>query len=758
MAQLAIEDPSLDPVTAAGRLYVPRNGTTPPPTQATQADPWADFPDAPPTAPKAQATAPATSAAPSVPISGPNNSHDPWAGFPDAAPTKEPSREVGHTEAGLRGVLHGISLGTAPALAGAAAAAHPDIEAAAKHFGIDPETAKAFIDAAIPFLPTLYGAGRLAYDKATAHPTLSGQVTGPQPTPAQAAYEAERSKEAKANEEASEQHPYLYTGSDIAGSMAVPIPGMGALKTGATLAPRIAAGIKAGAAGGGAFGAGNAIGEGRGAGEIASDAASGALEGGVFGGALHGAFGPRAVGAPTSADRAVQTAEDLGANLPKALSFDSRPAQAVGQLAIQAPLIGPRIATRAQKTLKAAEDKIGSMADELTPDASRAGTDTALKGPLDNAVEFNKRAQTGAYDTLRHEINPDQRVPLPHTLKALKEIEYRRMASGASRQQARAGLEEVWELATHPNGGGYNGVHMRRALLRNPPAALKLSNPGYEAGHFNHVAGEMTKDLHNIVRKTSINPNKAHKLFVEAEKNFGVLAEENKLLEKLRDANGEGGISKIINSAKEKGGFLQQLALVKKSLPPKDFERITGVIMSELGRNRAGDFTFAQFVTQWRLMSDAAKALLFRPEHKQWIDNIAQLAEHVKTADKLRNTSNTAGALILFDLLRSGVELGIGYGAGVVGGHEVGMAAGGLALGEMFGRYLASPARAASLSRWTQAYRAITLNQPTPARIAAFKVATRNLANTVDIPFDRIMSIAQDHAGGIPSSSAPNTQ
>jgi hypothetical protein len=742
MAQLAIEDPGLDPVTAAGRLYVSPQGATPPPAQPPAGqpqgqgnDPWAGM----------QEIQLGGDRAPAAPISGSQTvpGGDLWAGYPeiDLASEKTRGREVGRTEAELRGVLHGISLGTAPALAGAAAAAHPDIETAAKHFGIDPETAKAFIDAAIPFLPTLYGAGRLAYDKATAHPTLSGQVTGPQPTPAQAAYEAERSKEAKANEEASEQHPYLYTGSDIAGSMAVPIPGMGALKTGATLAPRIAAGIKAGAIGGGAFGAGNAIGEGKDAGGIASAGLSGALEGGVFGGALHGAFGPRAKPPGLSpGERATQTAADLGAPLPKALSYDSKSAQAAGQLAQQTPVTGHWITERAQDTLKAAENKLGSMAGELSPDTTRAGTDTHLRSAIDAAIGFNKQAQNGAYDALRHAINPDQRVPLPHTLRALKEIEYKRLSSGASPQQARAGLEEAWTLATHPNGGGFNGVHMRRALLRNPPAVMKLSNPGYDAGAFNYIAGEMAKDLRNIVDKTSVNKQQAQKLFTDAEKNFGILAKENELLEAIRDANAQGGIAKLVNAAKEKNGFLPLLATVKKSLPPKDFERITGLIMNELGRNTAGDFTFAQFVTQWRKMSDASKALLFRPEHRENIDNIAQLAEHVKVADKLRNTSNTAGAMIMFDVLRAVAELGLSAAAGILTGHEAASAAATIGGGMALGAFMASPAKVASFSRWTQAYRALTLNQPTPARIAAFKVATRNLANTVGIPFDRLMA------------------
>jgi hypothetical protein len=38
-------------------------------------------------------------------------------------------------------------------------------------------------------------------------------------------------------------------------------------------------------------------------------------------------------------------------------------------------------------------------------------------------------------------------------------------------------------------------------------------------------------------------------------------------------------------------------------------------------------------------------------------------------------------------------------------------------------RYMASKATAASMSRWMSVYGALTLNQPAPARVAAFSAA-----------------------------------
>src|ERR1700761_1655081 len=181
----------------------------PPPASPDQAgDPWAAFSDTPPT----------TSTG-----SGPAGA-DPWAAFPDTAPAaKAPSRDIGSGEATLRGAARGLSFGTSPALSGAQDAANPDIEAAAKKFGIDPETAVSFLNHVAPGLKTAYGAGRLAVDA----------LEGEKDTPAQKAYSKTRQKEAEDDAAAAEQHPYLYNGAEIAGSIAAPLPELGAIKIGA---------------------------------------------------------------------------------------------------------------------------------------------------------------------------------------------------------------------------------------------------------------------------------------------------------------------------------------------------------------------------------------------------------------------------------------------------------------------------------------------------------------------------------------------
>jgi len=41
-------------------------------------------------------------------------------------------------------------------------------------------------------------------------------------------------------------------------------------------------------------------------------------------------------------------------------------------------------------------------------------------------------------------------------------------------------------------------------------------------------------------------------------------------------------------------------------------------------------------------------------------------------------------------------------------------------------------------TKWAQAYRALISNPDSPARIASFRLATRNLSNTLEVPLERI--------------------
>jgi hypothetical protein len=225
-----------------------------PPTQAQQpgGDPWAAFPDAAPAVP----AAPATSAA----------KGDPWAAFPDTPPEAKSgsTRTVGTGEAIGAGLAEGLTFGLAPAMAGVAETGGP----------VTPSGSEAS-DAVTKFL---LGAGHMIADKFSNHPDPA--VTE--------AYNRGRERALQDQQLAQEQHPYAFAGGQLAGALAVPIPGLSAAR-GATTLARVGRSVGAGAVGGGLYGGGSAVSEGQGAAGIATGAAQGAGAGTLFGAAGAGA-------------------------------------------------------------------------------------------------------------------------------------------------------------------------------------------------------------------------------------------------------------------------------------------------------------------------------------------------------------------------------------------------------------------------------------------------------------------------------------
>jgi uncharacterized protein YidB (DUF937 family) len=176
---------------------------------------------------------------------------------------------------------------------------------------------------------------------------------------------------------------------------------------------------------------------------------------------------------------------------------------------------------------------------------------------------------------------------------------------------------------------------------------------------------------------------------------------------------------------------------------------------------RTGDFSLNQFTSSWDKLSEGAKNVLFSPTHKQMIDDIASLGRHLKGGDQYRNHSNTAGAIILWDIVRAVGETGVAAAAGLVAPGAVAGVAVTAGMAELLTRFLASPAKAASISAWVKAYRAMTLNAPTPARQALFTMTTRNLAHSLGVPANDVLRIVQSHlplAAQTPSDTTNNQQ
>lgn len=234
-------DPSLPPVNLptlgnapAQTPSIPRIVINAPPPQS-QSGAGGLGPFAPYAAPEQSVPAPvpAQSAHPNAPTS----TLGPFAAY--TSPQDEPpSAAIGGTEAALRGAAHGLTFGFEPAIAGA-----------------------------VSGVQSVLNGGDFS-----------------------SAYNATRQQQLQAEQQAEQQHPYLYTGADIAANIpTMLIPGLGASKAGMMAAealPRIGQAIGTGALAGGLFGAGEQTSQGGTPLDIAEGAGGGALAGAALGGVL----------------------------------------------------------------------------------------------------------------------------------------------------------------------------------------------------------------------------------------------------------------------------------------------------------------------------------------------------------------------------------------------------------------------------------------------------------------------------------------
>jgi hypothetical protein len=517
-------------------------------------------------------------------------------------------------------------------------------------------------------------------------------IFGSHPDPkAREAYERGRQAVLENQQLAHEQHPLAFLGGQLVGGLLTPTFGAG---TAGTLGARLATGAAAGAAGGALYGAGSGVSQGLPASEIAAQAGIGGLEGGVVGGALKGAIGPRLpVPSPplTAGQRAAQTAVGLGAPIPRGIASDNRLVRGTTAAIGSVPVFGARVHNALDATRHAAGEAVGQSG-------------------IDDAIAANKWTQNQLYNDVRGRINPDLPLAMPKTAAAVAQVRAARVA--ARQHNPDQGLEQFNNIAQQ--GASFNGAHRARVDAREAGNVLS-PNPGYNAADYNKITRAMTEDIrHNIALQGG---QPAVHAFERAERSFGPLAEANKFLSRI---------------AKQKG---------------------PGAGLDEIGFNPStGEFSLDKFVTAWNKINPNARRFVPAPGQVNNINAIAQMGEHIKSSMRERNTSHTSNILILWDLARDAAMLGVGAATGFVSGASVlGGAAGAVpAIGLM--HWLSSPANAAAMASWSRAYRAV-LQDRTPARIAGFNIATRNMANTLGLDPAKVTARIQALTGATPATA-----
>jgi hypothetical protein len=203
----------------------------------------------------------------------------------------------------------------------------------------------------------------------------------------------------------------------------------------------------------------------------------------------------------------------------------------------------------------------------------------------------------------------------------------------------------------------------------------------------------------------------------------------------------EAVMGSIDRLARTKGGDINTLAKLWRTIPEESRGDVASALIKNLGGGGKEGFSVAKFATNWAGYTPQAKTVMFgnAGPHRAALDAIADLSRRAElVGKKYGNPTGTANIRAYHDLFKGAVKMlaksaarEVGPAAAAVAGGLTGPLApialglGGLGVSMM----LASPIGAPKVARWARIAEAAK-RLPSPERRAAFYGATADLANT----------------------------
>jgi hypothetical protein len=425
----------------------------------------------------------------------------------------------------------------------------------------------------------------------------------------------------------------------------------------------------------------------------------------------------------TAAERAAVTSGEIGAPLPRAAITESPATQASLQASRFLPFVGRKIEERIAETAEQAGRRVEGVAGDLGR-GDRAALGFNMRSAIDDVVEVNRTAINDAYSNVRSFIDPDRVLPAANTAKVYQEILAKRTA--ARQPEPGAGLEQIKNIVEQ--GVSFNGLIRAKSDLASKVDFLS-AQAGFSNADRKLLGAAMKRDLHEITAGATLPghlPVQAQLQLRNAESQAGRLINFNERLSQLTAGTGEELASTLLRAGRERGGDLQVLAQLRNALPREQFNQIAGSTIAELGtKPSTGMFDLNTFASNWARMSQGGKAVMFEPQHRRFLDDIANMGRQIETANKYLSSVRTGIGPAVTAGAVPGAALALGAGtlfpALVLGGT--------VASGYMMAAAMARPQTAAALARVARTAEAFgrSPNAATRAALGAAENATMHL-------------------------------
>jgi hypothetical protein len=417
--------------------------------------------------------------------------------------------------------------------------------------------------------------------------------------------------------------------------------------------------------------------------------------------------------------------------VPRAISSDSPIAQEAGAIVRNVPIANAPLTKAAETTLSQLGEKSGEVAGKFGSAASPdAAGNTAKESIRDWVTKSSRANESKLYDRVDTLINPAAKGTLNKTEAISNTINAERDAAALGESGA---VKQV-QAAIDRGGLTYDGVKKLRTTIGEQLDSGILPD-GTSKAELKRIYGSLSDDLKATVEASGSKP--ALEAFNRANTYSRLANERRESLAKIIGSHGDAPAEAVFDKLKTMAGSsaradIGKLGQARKVMGSSDWNEVASTIVSKMGRDVEGNFSPRRFLTDYGKMSDAGKNVLFRSGGKSTLadslDDIATISSRFKELEKYANPSGTSRSMM-------GGLIGAGGFASVKAAIATGSMAEPLTMlttvlgGRMLASYLASPAGASSIAKWSRAN--LLLNQaPTPARLAAFETASRNLIAT----------------------------
>lgn len=420
-----------------------------------------------------------------------------------------------------------------------------------------------------------------------------------------------------------------------------------------------------------------------------------------------------------AADRLSATGAPV--QVPKAVATDNMALQQTAAAASNVPVAGTPLVKAAERTI----DQLGTKADEVAQGygggASVAHTGETARSAIGDWITGESAANASKlYDKVDSLIDPNVKTSLEATRGVVADIAAKRSSAALPSGKA---TDAVLEAVQRGEGLTYEGV---KTLRSNVGEMLKggILPEGMSGAELQKIYGALSKDLEVSVH--SAGGPEASAAFSRANQYYKLASERRQALAKVIGADGNAPAETVFGRLEAMAGSssradMERLWQARKAMSSGDWNEIASTVVSRLGRDVEGNFSPLRFITAYGKISDQGKSVLFRsagkPELAGYLDDIAKVSSRFKELQKFANPSGSA---------RAGLGGLIGAGAfaeplttltTVLGGRVIATA-------------LASPASASSILKWSRANESL-VRSPSPAKVAALNMASKNLINTI---------------------------